>query len=105
MSGANGMSWFDAFVNAALMSLCLGWLFFDEGDTLVETEGETITTETWFGSHASVIVDHTEFGLELKDNEVLLKDDTHYYITTKDRLDISIADPNRYANPDATYEP
>jgi len=42
MSGANGMSWFDAFVNAALMSLCLGWLFFDEGDTLVETEGETI---------------------------------------------------------------
>ena len=39
MSGANGMSWFDAFVNAALMSLCLGWLFFDEGDTLVETEG------------------------------------------------------------------
>ena len=39
MSGANGMSWFDAFLNAALMSLCLGWLFFDEGDTLVETEG------------------------------------------------------------------
>ena len=67
--------------------------------------GRTITTETWFGSHASMIVDHTEFGLELKDNEVLLKDDTHYYITTKDRLDISIADPNRYANPDATYQP
>ena len=39
MSGANGMSWFDAFLNAALMSLCLGWLFIDEGDTLVETEG------------------------------------------------------------------
>lgn len=39
MSGANGMSWFDAFLNAALMSLCLSWLFFDEGDTLVETEG------------------------------------------------------------------
>ena len=39
MSGANGMSWFDAFLNAAVMSLCLGWLFFDEGDTLVETEG------------------------------------------------------------------
>jgi len=33
------LSWFDAFLNAALMSLCLGWLFFDDGDTLVETEG------------------------------------------------------------------
>ena len=39
MSGTDGLSWFDAFLNAALMSLCLGWLFFDEGDTLVETEG------------------------------------------------------------------
>ena len=39
MSGANGMSWFDAFLNAAVMSFFLGWMFFDEGDTLVETEG------------------------------------------------------------------
>jgi len=39
MSGTDGLSWFDAFLNAALMSLCLGWLFFDDGDTLVETEG------------------------------------------------------------------
>ncbi len=39
MSGDNGMSWFDAFLNAAVMSFFLGWMFFDEGDTLVETEG------------------------------------------------------------------
>ena len=39
MSGANGMNWFDAFLNAAVMSFFLGWMFFDDGDTLVETEG------------------------------------------------------------------
>ena len=39
MSGANRMSWFDAFLNAAVMSFFLGWMFFDDGDTLVETEG------------------------------------------------------------------
>ena len=39
MSGDNGMSWFDAFLNDALMSFFLGWMFFDDGDTLVETEG------------------------------------------------------------------
>ena len=39
MSGANGMSWFDAFLNAAVMSFFLVWMFFDDGDTLVETEG------------------------------------------------------------------
>lgn len=67
--------------------------------------GRTITTESWFGSHQSMVVDHTEFGLELSDNEVLLKDDTHFYVTTKDRLDTGIADPNRYANSKATYVP
>jgi len=67
--------------------------------------GRQITTETWFGSHASMVVDHTEFGLELNNNEVLLKDDTHYYVTTKDRLDTGISDPNRYANSKATYVP
>jgi hypothetical protein len=49
------MSWFDAFVNAALMSLCLGWLFFDEGDTLVETEGETID---WDGDSGCEVEDY-----------------------------------------------
>ena len=40
MSGANGMSWFDAFLNAAVVSFFL-WdgCSLDEGDTLVETEG------------------------------------------------------------------
>jgi hypothetical protein len=67
--------------------------------------GRTITTESWFGSHQSMVVDHTEFGLELSDNEVLLKDDTHFYVTTKDRLDTGIDDPNRYSNSKATYVP
>jgi len=49
------MSWFDAFVNAALMSLCLGWLFFDEGDTLVETEGEVID---WDGDSGCEVEDY-----------------------------------------------
>ena len=48
MSGANGMSWFDAFLNAAVMSFFLGWMFFDEGDTLVETEGIDWDGDTGF---------------------------------------------------------
>jgi len=55
MSGANGMSWFDAFVNAALMSLCLGWFFFDDSDTLVETEGEAID---WDGDSGCEVEDY-----------------------------------------------
>ena len=67
--------------------------------------GQVITTPSVFGSHKSMVVVHTEFGLELSDNELLLKDDTHFYVTTKDRLDTGIADPNRYANSKATYVP
>tara|TARA_B100000282_G_scaffold54576_1_gene35482 strand:+ start:592 stop:759 length:168 start_codon:yes stop_codon:yes gene_type:complete len=33
------MSWFDAFLNAAVVTFSMGWMFFGEGDTLVETEG------------------------------------------------------------------
>ena len=54
MSGANGLSWFDAFLNAAALSFCLGWLFFDEGDTLVETEGEVID---WDGDSGCEVED------------------------------------------------
>lgn len=66
--------------------------------------GQIITTPSAFGSHKSMVVDHEEFGLELSDNEVLLKDDTHFYITKKDRLDSGLCDTNRYSQ-NATYEP
>ena len=39
MSGDNGMSWFDAFLYATVVTFSMGWMFFGEGDTLVETEG------------------------------------------------------------------
>lgn len=58
--------------------------------------GTTITTKSPYGSHKEMVVDHNQFGLVLKDNEVLLKDDVHYYITTRDRLDTGMADANRY---------
>ena len=30
MSGDNGMSWFDAFLNAAVVTFSVGWMFFGE---------------------------------------------------------------------------
>lgn len=59
--------------------------------------GRKITTPSAYGSHASMVVDHKEFKLELNDDEVLCKDDNSYYITKKNRLDNGLADPNRYS--------
>ena len=64
--------------------------------------GSNITTPTWFGSHASMVVDHTEVqvggkDLTLSENQVLCKDDNGYYITEKKKLDNGLADPNRYS--------
>ena len=56
-----------------------------------------ITTPSPYGSHASMVVDHTKFDLTLEENEVLCKDDTHYYVTKRDRLDNGLADHNRHA--------
>lgn len=67
--------------------------------------GRTITMPSAYGSHRSMVVEHTQFGLELDDDHVLCKDDVHYYITEKVRLDNGLADPNRYGNSSATYEP
>ena len=50
----------------------------------------TITTPSPYGSHASMVVE------ELEDGMVRCKDDTHEYVTTKDRLDTGLADANRY---------
>lgn len=66
--------------------------------------GVTITTKSPYGSHKEMIVDHVQFGLQLTENEVLLKDDVHYYITTKDRLDTGLADANRYGRKGFSFD-
>jgi hypothetical protein len=62
-----------------------------------------ITTPSRFGSHEVMVVDHmsvpewnADMNLTLGEGEVLCRDDTHYYITSVDRLDTGLADPNRY---------
>jgi hypothetical protein len=56
-----------------------------------------VSTKSPYGSHADMVVNHEEYGVTLKENEVLLKCDTHFYITTKKRLDDGLADPARYS--------
>lgn len=60
--------------------------------------GHSITTKTHFGSHAEMVVDHESLKVSVNENNVLCKDDQGYYITSKNRLDDGLADPNRYAN-------
>jgi hypothetical protein len=55
-----------------------------------------ITTPTPFGSHSVMLADLSLFDSTFKENEVVCKDDQGYYVTTKDRLDSNLADPNRY---------
>ena len=64
--------------------------------------GKKITTPSWFGSHASMVVDHTELqvggkDIKLAEHSVLCQDDRGYYVTDKDKLDNGLADPNRYS--------
>ena len=64
--------------------------------------GKSITTKSWFGSHAEMVVDPSVFAsggaaVNLKDNEVFCQDDKGYYITEQRRLDNGMADPNRYS--------
>lgn len=59
--------------------------------------GIKITTPSPYGSHASMMVNNEEYGVSLEADEVLLKCDTHFYITKKNRLDNGSADPNRYS--------
>lgn len=67
----------------------------------VHQTGTTITTKTHFGSTKDMVVDHTKYGLNLDENQVLCKDDNGFYITAKSRLDNGLADANRYANASA----
>ncbi len=57
--------------------------------------GQTITTKSWFGSHADMVIDPEGDGLD--ENQVLCQDDRGCYVTYKSRLDNGLADPNRYA--------
>ena len=53
--------------------------------------GKTITTKSWFGSHAEMVIE------ELEDGKVVCEDDKGTYTTYKIRLDNGLADPNRYS--------
>ena len=57
-----------------------------------------------------MVVDHlsmpewnADMNLTLGEDEVLCRDDTHYYITNKNRLDTGLADPNRYGKKDKLF--
>lgn len=67
--------------------------------------GTKISTQSPYGSHASMVVDHKGYAIELKDDEVLLKCDTHFYITKKKRLDDGLADPARYSGKKLFLQP
>jgi|TARA_B100002019_G_C21219292_1_gene573784 hypothetical protein len=53
--------------------------------------GTSITTKSWFGSHAEMVVE------ELHDGLVVCEDDRGKYVTHSNRLDNGLADPNRYS--------
>lgn len=63
------------------------------------TTGKTITTKSHFGSHKEMVADcEVTKNIKLNANEVVCKDDQGYYITTIDRIDSGLADPNRFAD-------
>jgi hypothetical protein len=65
----------------------------------VHQVGTVITTKTAFGSHADMVVDMSNYkSVQLGENEVVCKDDKGFYVTSKNRIDSGIADPNRYSN-------
>ena len=52
--------------------------------------GNTITTKSWFGSHAEMVVEDRE------DGTVVCEDDKGKYVTTMSMVDSGLADPNRF---------
>ena len=51
--------------------------------------GASITTKSWFGSHAEMVVE------ELDNGKVICEDNRGRYITYRNRLDNGLADQNR----------
>jgi len=60
--------------------------------------GKVIATKSFYGSHAEMVVDSSEFDVKLSENEVVCVDQDGFYITFKDRLDSGLADPRRFHN-------
>ena len=54
--------------------------------------GTTVTTKSWFGAHADMVVE------EINEKEVMCEDQNGRYKTLRDRLENGLADPNRYSN-------
>lgn len=59
--------------------------------------GQTITTPSHFGSHNNMVLDSGAFSSSEPFTGILLQDDQGLYITSQDRLDTGLADPNRYS--------
>jgi hypothetical protein len=72
--------------------------------TPLHNTGTTITTKTAYGSTSCMVIDINKYTIEdgsainIKEDEVVCKDDLGFYITFRNRVDSSTADPNRYAN-------
>lgn len=67
--------------------------------TPTHSTGTKITTKTHFGSHKEMVADCSITAeLKLGPKDVVCRDDLGYYITSIDRIDNGMADPNRYAN-------
>lgn len=58
--------------------------------------GKVISTKSFYGSHAEMVVDSSEFDVKLSDGEVVCSDQDGFYITFKNRLDSGFADPRRF---------
>lgn len=66
--------------------------------------GRNITTKSAYGSHSNMMVpceDQIFQNIQLKDNQVLCRDDDGMYLTEKQYIDSGLADPNRYGRPES----
>ncbi len=59
--------------------------------------GRALETPSFFGSHSSMVANHEDYDVELKEGEVLCQDGETFYVTLKQRLDTGLADPKRYS--------
>ena len=60
--------------------------------------GKSLSTKSFFGSHASMVVDHENLTMPVYDGEVVCQDESPgFYKTKRSMLDSGLADPNRYS--------
>lgn len=62
--------------------------------------GNKVTTKTPYGTTSEMVVTDENIlsKVNVPEHHVLVKDDTGYFFTMKNRVDSGLADPNRYAN-------